>query len=73
MACRVGMSTDPHARIAHWKRVEGYRNSRILASNLTYDRALARELVEANKRGCKRAPGGRRNGLRNWSVYYVWG
>ena len=73
MACRVGMSTDPETRIAHWKRVEGYTRSRILASKLSYDQALTRELREANARGCKRAPGGRRNGLRNWSVYHVWG
>ena len=51
MACRVGMSTSPQDRIAYWKRREGHTYSKILASRLTYDQALAREKREAQARG----------------------
>ncbi len=73
MACRVGMSTDPQARIDYWKREEGHTHGKILAKGLTYDGALAREKKEADAKGCKQSPGGARNGLSNWSVYHVWG
>ena len=57
MACRIGMSTEPQSRIDYWKRQEGHIHSRVLARNLTYDAAQARESREAAKRGCRRAPG----------------
>ena len=76
MACRIGISTNPQSRINHWKREEGYTHSRILAKNLTYDTAQARETREAAKRGCRSATGGDPGPNRNrrvWSVYHVWG
>ncbi len=73
MACRVGMSTTPQARINYWKGKEGHPYSEILASGLTYDQAQARERREAQARGCRQGDGGPRNGLSNWSVYHVWG
>ena len=73
MGCRVGMSTNPQERIDHWKAEEGHTGSKILAGNLGYDEAQKREEAEATARGCHHRPGAVRNGLRNWSVYYVWG
>lgn len=73
MACRVGMSTDPHGRIAHWKQKEGHTYSRILARGLTFNGAIKREKKEAEERGCTYHPGGVDNGRSNWSVYYVSG
>ena len=73
MACRVGMSTDPFARIQHWKDVEGHTYGKVLYENLTYDQALAKEEVEAASRGCHQAPGGARTGRTDWVVYYVSG
>ena len=73
MACRVGMSTTPWTRIAHWKEEEGHTHGEVLRSGLTYDRALALEAEEATKRGCTYAPGGERNDKNDWSVYHVWG
>lgn len=76
MACRVGISTNPEARIAHWKQVEGHTYSTILARSLTYDQAQTREANEAKKRDCHSAPGGDPGNDRHryvWSVYYVSG
>ena len=76
MACRVGISTNPEERIAHWKRVEGHTYSTVLARGLTYDQAQTRETNEARKRGCHSAPGGDPGKDRNryvWSVYHVSG
>ena len=73
MGCRVGMSTNPQERIQHWKDEEGHTWSTIIASNMTYDGALAREKLEAQKGGCYSSGGGPRNGRRNWSVYKVSG
>lgn len=73
MACRVGMSTSPQDRIAYWKRREGHTYSKILASRLTYDQALAREKREAQARGCRYRGGGEQVAGRVWSVYYVSG
>ena len=73
MGCRVGMSTDPQGRIAHWMEKEGHTHGKILHENLTYSRATAREKEEAEKRNCVYHPGGVDNGRPNWSVYHVWG
>ena len=76
MACRIGISTEPQSRIDYWKRQEGHTHSRILARNLTYNAAQARESREAANRGCRSAPGGDPGSNRNrnvWSVYHVWG
>lgn len=76
MACRIGMSKTPHARIAYWKRTEGHTHSAILAKGLTYDRALAKERAEAATRNCNCNPGGDPGADRHryvWSVYHVWG
>lgn len=73
MGCRVGMSATPNERIAYWKRQEGHTHGRILACGLTYDGALRRETLEAQKRSCKSSPGGKRKPGRVWSVYHVWG
>ena len=73
MACRVGMSTNPQGRIQYWKDKEGHTRSEILASNLTYEKAQARENSEAKARGCRSSPGGADVPGRVWSVYHVWG
>lgn len=73
MACRVGMSTDPQERISYWKKIEGHTGSEILATGLTYEQAHAREELEANRRGCRRSPGGQYVVGPVWSVYHVWG
>ena len=73
MACRIGISTTPHDRIDHWKRVEGHTRSEILASGLSFTAAQKRETKEAVERGCTSHPGGVDNGRSNWSVYRVWG
>ena len=73
MGCRVGMSTRPQDRIACWKRREGHTYSKILASRLSYDQALAREKREAQARGSKYRGGGEYVAGRVWSVYYVSG
>jgi len=76
MTCRIGISTEPQSQIDHWKRKEGQTHSRILARNLTYGAAQARESREAAKRGCRGAPGGDPGSNRNtyvWSVYHFWG
>ena len=73
MACRVGMATDVRERINHWKHREGHTHSRVLARNLTYQQALARERQEAEARDCRYSGGGRPKRGRVWSVYYVWG
>jgi hypothetical protein len=66
------MSRYPYTRIAHWKSVEGYTHSKILAENLSYDDALALETSEAKAKGCKSNPGGERTNTKDWSVYHVW-
>ena len=73
MACRVGMSQYPLTRINHWKKQEGHTHSKILAKNLTYSEALAREKVEAEARGCRYRGGGEKASGRVYSVYHVWG
>ena len=73
MACRIGMSTDPEKRIAHWKQVEGHTHHRILAKGLTYEEAQLREKQEATSRGCHYQLGGDYKRGRIWSVYHVWG
>ena len=73
MACRVGMSTNPQARIRHWKETEGYTKSKILAHHLTYEEALEREKREALRLRCQARPGGAYVSGRMWSVYHVWG
>lgn len=76
MACRIGISTNPQARIDYWKTQEGHTRSQILATNLTYSAAQSRETREAASRGCRSAPGGDPGANRHrrvWSVYHVWG
>ena len=73
MACRVGMSTDPYESIDYWTQKEGHTHSRILARNLTYEQALAREKKEAEERGCNSKSGGAVLPGRVWYVYLVWG
>lgn len=72
MACRVGSSTNPQERIDHWKRAEGYTQSRILASGLTYEQAQKAERQEAAASGCTASGGGARVPGAVWSVYMVW-
>ena len=69
MACRVGMSTDPDERIAYWKAKENCLSGRVVASNLTYDEALAMERRLAERDGCRYGGGGQRVPGRVWSVY----
>ena len=73
MSCRVGMSTDPDARIQYWKDKEGHTHATILASGLTYSQALAREREEAEAKGCEYHGGGQPVTGKVWSVYHVWG
>ena len=73
MACRVGMSTEPYGRINYWMNEEGHSQYQILASNLTYDEALAREKQEAEARGCKQTEGGPLVEGPVWTVYLVFG
>ena len=69
--CRVGMTTDPQGRRSVWRgQYPNLRHWQILASGLTYDEAQAREKSEAERLGCEYSPGGRKNNLSNWSVYY---
>ena len=77
MKCRVGMSLTPNLRIDYWKRLEGHTRAKILATNLTYDEAVAKEQSEARSRGCQCSGGSDRDvrrgrvGGRVWSIYYV--
>lgn len=74
MACRVGMSTDPHERIRYWMRKEGHTNWEILANGLSYSAAQRREKEEGERRRvCRYHAGGEDNKRSNWSVYHVWG
>ena len=76
MGCRVGMSTTPYLRIKHWKEKEGHTSGRVLAKDLTYAGAQAREKTEAESRGCYFKPGGDPGNDRYknvWSVYLVSG
>ena len=73
MACRIGMSTNPEERIRYWKNEEGHTHSKILASGLNYNQALAREKREAESRGCRYSGGGQHVSGYRWSIYYVWG
>ena len=73
MACRVGMATDPEARIRFWKQREGHTYSTILARNLTYEQAQAREEREARQRNCHWRSGGGYVAGWVWSVYYLSG
>ena len=73
MGCRVGMSTNPLARIGYWKSKEHHIGHAILASGLSYEQALLREATEAKVRGCVSSPGGEHIAGNVWSVYHVWG
>ena len=73
MACRVGMSTTPEGRIAHWKREEGCTAGAVIHRNLTYDEATRLEREEAAARGCRQGEGGARISGPVWSVYYMSG
>ena len=73
MADRIGMSTEPEKRIAYWRAKEGHTDSRVLATNLTYDEALALERREANRCGCRREAAGAHKPGPIWSVFHVWG
>ena len=73
MGCRVGMDTDPHERIQHWKGKEGHTDGKVLHSGLTYGEAQVLEKQEARTRGCVSWPGGAKVEGRVWSVYLVWG
>ena len=74
MGCRVGASTDPLERIAHWKSAEGHTFGYVLRSGLTYEQAQAAEAREAEARrarGCRRAPAPAQAGGAVYSVYLV--
>ena len=73
MACRVGTSRAPNARLQYRKDVEGHKFGKVLYENLTYDRALAKEKEEAALRGCHQQSGGPRTSTSDWAVYYVSG
>ena len=74
MTCRVGMSSNPLERIAHWRRkCTGKFSYDFLASGLTYEEAQAREKIEARKCGpaCVQEPGGQRVLGSKYTVYRV--
>ncbi len=73
MACRVGMSTRPHARIKKWTKDEGHTESLIVETGLTYDEAQDLEEELAKEHGCEQSPGGPRDDIAHWSVYIVLG
>ena len=73
MACRVGMSTAPRERMAHWRLAEGHTGGRVLASGLTYGQASDMEKREARRLGCHWQGGGDYIPGPVWSVYHVWG
>lgn len=77
MTCRIGMSSDPHGRINHWRNQcenrGGKFSSIILASGLSYDEAQNLERRKANECGfyCQQESGGERKPGRVYSVYRV--
>lgn len=74
MTCRVGMSSNPRARIGYWRRqCPGRFKAWILASGLTYREALAMERAVARKCGpaCIQEPGGRPVSGAVYSIYRV--
>ena len=77
MACRIGMSSKPYTRISHWRSQCESRGGSfsfyILANNLTYEEAQARENAERILcgTGCQGAPGGQRLPGRIYTVYRV--
>ena len=73
MACHVGMSTKPGARIQYRKAREGDTRSKILASGLTYSQARKHERRAAQDRGCRHSGGGQPVAGKVWYVYLVWG
>ena len=73
MGTRVGMDTDPHARIQYWMLTEGYTQGRVLASGLTSDAAHALASQTAEKHGFHYRSASRSVAGEVWSVYMVWG
>ncbi len=70
MACRVGITTNPEERKKDWeKEYPGLKNWTIIARNLSYSDAQAKEDEYARKNGCISRPGGPDNGKNNWVVY----
>ena len=73
MGCRIGISKTPTVRIQYWQEKEGHTGGQILASGLTFDEALDRAQLEAEKLPCRQSAGGVRDRTSRWSVYLVWG
>lgn len=73
MACRVGMSTSPGARIQYWKNREGHTYSKIPARGLTYKQAQEYKKRVAKAKGCKQSSGGAPVADKVCPVYYVSG
>ena len=70
MNCYIGITTDPVSReAAHRAEYPTLSKWRIRARNLTRDQAQAYENDLASQERCHSHPGGRDNGLSNWSVY----
>ena len=48
MACRIGISTNPQARIDYWKRQEGLRKASLKQSDLTCQRLLSNHTIPSS-------------------------
>ena len=70
MACRVGMTTDPTEREAHWRREHPtLRNWKIENQYSTKSAAQAEENRLAAARGCASGQGGSGDEYATWYVY----
>lgn len=72
MACRIGITTDPHTRKAHWQSVHpSLRDWQILAGPTSRENAQATETRLAQQHGCEAHPGGNEpaGALAQWYVY----
>lgn len=72
MACRVGITTDPEERRAHWASQfpNTFRNWQIVGVYSSKSQAQARETELAHAWGCESHPGGGGPESAIWHVYY---
>ena len=69
MPSRVGMTTNPEERKAHWQaNVHGFSNWRIVLRGLTYNQAHAKEM-EYRGRGYVGHQGGSPKTGNNYVIY----
>ena len=69
MPCRVGITTNPDARRAHWQgQVVGFRDWRILKTFTNRSKAQEYETQYAARYGCQ-ASGGGADAPGTWYVY----